>query len=79
MARKDDFNPSVPLPLGLDVAAIRRAIDYIERELADLINLYFEQANVFSAIVGMFGTRAPRSGQQLRKTQASAHSATAFS
>jgi hypothetical protein len=58
MARKDDFNPAVALPPGLDCAAIRRAIDYIERELADLVEIYYEQANVFSAIVGIFGTRA---------------------
>jgi len=58
MVRKDDFDPRVPLPPGLDVAAIRRAVDYIERELAELVEIYHEQANVFSAIVGMFGTRA---------------------
>lgn len=58
MARKDDFNPSVPLPPGLDITAIRRAIDYIERELADLVELYYEQANVFSALVGIYGTKA---------------------
>lgn len=58
MARRDDFNPSVPLPPGLDITAIRRAIDYIERELADLVELYYEQANVFSALVGIYGTKA---------------------
>jgi hypothetical protein len=58
MVRKDDFDPRVPLPPGLDVAAIRRAVDYIERELAELVEIYHEQANVFSAIVGIFGTRA---------------------
>lgn len=58
MARKDDFSPSVSLPPGLDVTAIRRAIDYIEQELAELVEIYYEQANVFSAIVGIFGTKA---------------------
>jgi len=58
MVRKDDFDPSVPLPAGLDVAAIRRAIEYIHRELADLVDIYHEQANVFSAIVGIYGVRA---------------------
>jgi hypothetical protein len=58
MVRKDDFNPQVPLPPGLDVAAIRRAVEYIERELADLVEIYYEQANVFSAIVGIMGTKA---------------------
>src|SRR5262245_9565095 len=58
MARKEDFDTSVRLPPGLDAVAIRKAIDYIERELGDLVDLYYEQANVFSALVGMFGTRA---------------------
>ena len=54
------FDPDVRLPAGLDAAAIRRAIEYIETALndRDFIDLYFEQANVFSAIVGMFGTKA---------------------
>jgi len=42
----------------LDITAIRRAIDYIERELSDLIDIYHEQANVFSALVGIYGTKA---------------------
>src|SRR5574341_1920985 len=58
VARKNYFDPSVSLPPGLDVAAIRRAIDYIERELAELVEVYYEQANVFSALVGIFGTKA---------------------
>lgn len=58
MVKKSDFDETVPLPKGLTVTAIRKAIEYIERELADLIDLYFEQANVFSAIVGIFGTKA---------------------
>ena len=53
-----DFDPSAPLPIGLDVAAIRKSIPYIERELADLVDVYVEQANVFSALVGIFATRA---------------------
>ena len=58
MALRDDFDSSVPLPPGLDIGAIRRAIDYMERELADLVDLYYEQANVFSAVVGIYGTKA---------------------
>ena len=58
MAQRDDFDPSVPLPPGLDVGAIRRAIEYMERELADLVDLYYEQANVFIAVVGIYGTKA---------------------
>lgn len=52
------LGPSVKLPPGLDGTAIIRAIDYVERELADLMDLYYEQANVFSALVGIFGTKA---------------------
>ena len=58
MVRSEWFDSSVPLPPGLTVAAIRRAIEYIERELAELVEIYHEQMNVFSAIVGIFGTRA---------------------
>lgn len=56
--KRTDFNSSVPLPAGLEIGAIRRAIDYMERELAELAEIYYEQANVFSAIVGIFGTKA---------------------
>ncbi len=58
MVRKADFDDSVPLPPGLDAVSIRRAIDYIERELAGFTDLYYEQANIFSALVGIFGTKA---------------------
>lgn len=58
MASKADFDSSVPLPSGLDVSALRRAIEYIERELAEFVEVYYEQANVFSALVGIFGTKA---------------------
>ncbi len=58
MARSNDFNTDVALPPSLTVGAVHKSIDYIERELADLVEIYFEQMNVFSAIVGIFGTRA---------------------
>lgn len=58
MVQKEDFDPGVPLPSGLEISAIRKAIDYIERQLTDFAELYFEQSNVFSALVGMFGTKA---------------------
>ena len=35
MVRSDDFDATVRLPVGLDIAAIRRAVEYIERELAE--------------------------------------------
>lgn len=54
------FDPNVTLPPGLQISAIRKAIRYIERHLSDrsFIDLYVEQANIFSALVGMFGTKA---------------------
>lgn len=32
-------------------------MDYLEKELSELVEIYYEQANVFSAIVGIYGTR----------------------
>lgn len=58
MIRSEWFDYSVPLPPGLTVGAIRRAVEYIERELPELVEIYHEQMNVFSAIVGIFGVRA---------------------
>jgi len=58
MVRKGDFDSSVPLPPGLTITAVRKAIEFVEREVAELVELYFEQANVFSAVVGIYATRA---------------------
>jgi len=58
MAKKEDFNPNVLLPPGLTTTAIQKAIDYIEKGLVDLIDIYIEQANVFSALVGIYGVKA---------------------
>lgn len=58
MAATGDIDRSVHLPPGLDAAVFRRAVDYIEKGLVELVEIYFEQANVFSAIVGIFGTKA---------------------
>ena len=56
--RPDDFDHSVRRPPGLSIAELRRAADYVERELSELVDIYFEQKNVFSAIVGIYGARA---------------------
>lgn len=58
MARPNDFDRTVALPPGLNIEAIGKSIDYIERELVDLVEIYAEQRNVFSALVGIFGTKA---------------------
>ena len=39
MVRKGDFDPSVPLPPGLTVIAIKKAIEYVERELSELVKV----------------------------------------
>ena len=43
----------MPLPKDLKPIHIEKAIEYVEKESADLIDIYIEQANVFSAIVGI--------------------------
>lgn len=58
MVRKSDLDENVPLPPGLTTTAIRKAIEYIERGLIDLVEIYLEQANVFSALVGIYGAKA---------------------
>ena len=48
----------MPLPAGLEPIHISRAVEYVEHRTGDWVDLYFEQANVFSAIVGMAGIKA---------------------
>ncbi len=74
MVRTGDFDTGVPLPAGLDIGSIRRTIGYMDKELAELIDIYFEQANVFSAIVGIYGTKALDSFSNYEKSR---HSYTA--
>jgi len=52
------FNSSISLPPQLRISHIRSAIDYIEEETTGIVDIYYEQANVFSALVGIFGIRA---------------------
>ena len=63
----DGFNREVPLPPDLKISHIRKAIEYIERETTELIEVYFEQANVFSGLVGIFGVRALHSLSPYKK------------
>lgn len=46
------------LPKGLQLVHIEKAVEYVETRTAELVELYFEQANVFSGIVGTFGVKA---------------------
>ena len=48
----------MPLPKNLTPLHIAKAVEYVERGTAELVEIYLEQANVFSAIVGIFGTKA---------------------
>lgn len=57
MVHADDFDRTVALPPGLTIPAIRATIDYVERRSSELIEVYYEQANIFSAIVGVFATK----------------------
>jgi hypothetical protein len=52
------FDRSVGLPPQLRIVHIRNAIGYIEDKTAEFVDVYFEQTNVFSALVGIFGVRA---------------------
>lgn len=54
----DGFDHNVARPPGLSIAHIRNAIDFVEEKAEELIDLYFEQANLFSGVVGIFGVRA---------------------
>ncbi len=47
----------MPLPKNLQPNHIAKAVEYVEKETAELIDIYLEQANVFSAIVGIFGVK----------------------
>lgn len=64
---KKGFSPSVQLPPELTLAHIRRAIDYVEKEAEGFADVYFEQANVFSALIGILGIRALHSFSPYKK------------
>lgn len=54
----EGFDRAVALPPELKVNHIREAIEHVEDRATELIDIYFEQANVFSAIVGIMGIQA---------------------
>ena len=54
----DGFNRSAPLPPGLTIAHISAAIEFVEEKAEELVELYFEQANIFSGVIGILGVRA---------------------
>lgn len=63
----DGFDRSVLLPPELKVSHIREAIEHVEGRAAELIDIYFEQANVFSGIVGILGIQALHSLSPYKK------------
>ncbi|WP_447972122.1 hypothetical protein [Nitrospira sp. Kam-Ns4a] len=64
---RDGFDRAVPLPPQLQISHIRHSIDYIEEQTSAFVDVYFEQANVFSALVGIFGVRALHSLSPYKK------------
>lgn len=54
----DGFNRTVPLPAGLTIAHLKNGIAYVEEKTEEWLDLYFEQANIFSGVVGILGVRA---------------------
>ena len=63
----EGFDRKIPLPPDLKISHIRKAVEYIEREATELTEVYFEQANVFSGLVGIFGVRALHSLSPYKK------------
>jgi len=52
------FDRAVALPPGVTIRHVRKAIDYVERQAAEFVDLYYEQVNIFSGLVGILGVRA---------------------
>jgi hypothetical protein len=63
----DGFDRAVPLPPELKITHIREAIEHVESRADELIDIYFEQANVFSGIVGILGIQALHSLSPYKK------------
>jgi hypothetical protein len=54
----EGFARSAALPPELKISHLREAIEHVETRAAELIDIYFEQANVFSGIVSIMGAQA---------------------
>lgn len=46
------------MPRGLEPIHVEKAVTWIEQEASEVVDLYYEQANVFSAIIGIYGAKA---------------------
>lgn len=58
MEQMENSGKRLALPRDLELIHIKKAVAYVEKETAELVDLYMEQANVFSGIVGIFGVKA---------------------
>jgi hypothetical protein len=63
----EGFDRSVALPPELRISHIREAVEHVEERASELIDIYFEQANVFSGIVGIMGVQAVHSLSPYKK------------
>jgi hypothetical protein len=54
----DGFDDAVARPPGLTIEQLRRAIKYVEETAEEWIDIHDEQANIFSAVIGILGVRA---------------------
>ena len=54
----DGFDRSAALPPALTIVHIKNAIDFIEERAEEWIDIYLEQANIFSGVIGILGVRA---------------------
>jgi hypothetical protein len=57
-ADKSFLDSAAALPRDLTTGHIFKAVDYVERTATDFIDLYYEQKNIFSAVVGILGAKA---------------------
>lgn len=58
------LDSSVPMPRGLTPGHVARAVESLEQRASDLVELFQEQRNAFSTVVGIFGARALASVSQ---------------
>jgi hypothetical protein len=63
----DGFDRSVSLPPELKITHLREAIEHVEDKATELVDIYFEQANVFSGIIGILGIQALHSLSPYKK------------
>lgn len=54
----DGFDRSVSLPPKLNIRHIREAIEFVETRAEEWLDIYLEQANIFSGVIGILGIRA---------------------